>query len=357
MPKFSILFLTTGLNTPSTRFRVLQHISLYRKKGVFCKVVHGFPDRFYGFTGIKVIDLLILPIMYIIKFFLRVIAIILFAGRYDVVYIQRELLPGLTPLLEKLVFIFNKNIVFDFDDAIFLRYKQDTNPIGKVISLSRLTIAGNEYLADFAKKFSKNILVCQTVINTKKFIPLNLSRPAKPLTLGWIGSASNLRYLLLLTNVLGTITLKYYPHIRLLIVSDQKPNFPLPIKTIYIKWNKNTEVEDLNKMDIGLMPLLDTPWEKGKCGFKIIQYMACGIPVVASAVGANIQVLQDGKQGFLVNTDNEWIEKLSVLIEDHKLRKRMGQEARKRAVESFSLDDCNRKILGAIKETFAKSGL
>jgi glycosyltransferase involved in cell wall biosynthesis len=319
-------------------------------------VIHGFPDRFYGLTGIKIIDLLILPVMYIIKFFLRIIAIIIFAGRYNIIYIERELLPGVTPLLERIVFIFNKNIVFDFDDAIFLRYKQDNNPIGKIISLAKLTITGNEYLADFAKKFSKSVVVCPTVIDTEKFIPSGSQRPASPLTLGWIGSASNLRYLLLLKDALGTIASKY-PHVRLLIICELSPDFTLPISTTYMKWRKDREAEDLNKIDIGLMPLLDTPWERGKCGLKIIEYMASGLPVVASNVGANPQILQDKKQGFLVNTTQQWIEKLSLLIEDYELRKKMGQEARKRAEEIFSLEHWNQKILDVLEKTFIKSGL
>lgn len=154
-------------------------------------------------------------------------------------------------------------------------------------------------------------------------------------TIGWTGTHSTLKYLALILSPIQELEKIY--HFDFVVIADKKPDFQL--KSLrFIKWNKQTEIEDLLRINIGLMPLSDDPWTNGKCGFKALQFMALGIPALASPVGVNYEIIDDGENGFLCRSENEWLEKLKLLLKNRELRYLMGQKGRKRVEENFSVD-------------------
>jgi glycosyltransferase involved in cell wall biosynthesis len=166
-------------------------------------------------------------------------------------------------------------------------------------------------------------------------------------TLGWLGSSSTIRYLELIRGALESLS-GMFPGIRLKIVSDSFLSFNnIPVENKM--WNSEDEISDLHSFDVGLMPLTDDVWTRGKCGFKLLQYMAAGIPVVCSPVGMNRDIVQDGVQGYWAETQDEWIEKLSLLIRDPLLRKKMADEGRKQVDANYSLSANSVKLMDMIE--------
>jgi glycosyltransferase involved in cell wall biosynthesis len=298
----SILFLTSGKNVPSSRFRVEQYLPRLRDEGVKADLAPCVPEKYAhpALTPAKVLSR---------------IRSILKAPRYDAVYLERELIVHLTPGLEEMLFSLNRKIIFDFDDAIFLRYEnRETNPISTVCSLAKLVIAGNDYLADFANRSADRVVTIPTAIDTDRFRPLKKNRE----TLLWMGTSSNLPGL-------NEIPLTGR---ELRVICNEKPDFPCT----YVPWNEEVET-DLH--GIGLMPLPDTEWSRGKCGYKLLQYMSCALPTIASPVGVNPEIV--GESGLLAGTPDEWNEAIEKLA-DPKLRKSLGTAGRTRAEEHYSVN-------------------
>jgi glycosyltransferase involved in cell wall biosynthesis len=210
-----------------------------------------------------------------------------------------------------------------------------------------LVIAGNDYLKEKAMKYNERITVVPTPIDTGRYSKKLYGKKAR-VTLGWIGSHGTLFYLEKMKPVLDSLG-KRFDHIELKIVCDHFfdcSNLPV-IKKL---WNYDEEIADLKSFDIGLMPLTDDPWSRGKCGFKLLQYLAVGVPVVCSPVGVNKQIVKDGKNGYLAKTESDWMEKLSLLIgSDEGLREDMGMNGRKVVDTEYSLEVNSPKLLEALK--------
>jgi len=260
----------------------------------------------------------------------------------DVLWLHCELFPYLPGVLERFARFPGKPIVFDFDDAIFHSY--DAHPrvyirrlLGRklytTISGSRLILAGNSYLADYSREKCRRVEVVPTVVDTDQYKPGPSSHPRSEAAIGWIGTPSTWKdYMIPILPLLGRVASDTGARIVAVGASDRDQSdvevFP---------WTEETEVSRIQAMDIGVMPLTDTPWARGKCGYKLIQYMACGLPVVASPVGANIEIVDQGVNGFLVETHDEWYSALETLIEDPELRLRMGQMGREKVERDYSL--------------------
>jgi len=271
------------------------------------------------------------------------------APRYDFIFIHRECAPLGPPVFEWLLAkVLRKKIIYDFDDAIWLPNTSDENKIasalkwhGKVSDICRWSYrvsCGNAYLADYARQFNSNVVVNPTTIDT-----LYLHNPAlytprqasQPVVIGWTGTHSTLKYLQPLLPVLQRLEKKYADRIRFLVIANKAPDFALHQLT-FVPWKKETEIGDLLQMDIGIMPLVDDIWAKGKCGFKALQYMALGLPAVVSPVGINTDIVDD-TVGFVADSETEWELALTRLIEDQALRRRLGEGARARVVERYSV--------------------
>jgi len=218
---------------------------------------------------------------------------------YDIIWQSRLLLPHHSYFENK----FNKPVVFDYDDAIWLN--EGEKQVVKKMESAALLFAGNEFLAEFGARYNKNTRVIPSCIDTGKLFPLK--KEAGQFTIGWIGTKSNFQYLEIIKP--GVLRfLSENPEARLLIVSSQRPpQFNFDDKRVIFKpWAAETENEIINDFSVGLMPLADTEWTRGKCGYKMLQYMACGIPAIVSPVGVNGQILKAGDVGFAAGKEEDW---------------------------------------------------
>jgi glycosyltransferase involved in cell wall biosynthesis len=332
------------------RFRIAQFIPYLRSVGVdvtlrslfdaeFFRLVYK-PGRYLrktiGFAGLS----------------LRHLGSLRDVGRFDAVLLYRELFPIGPAIVERLLGMRRRPpVVFDFDDAIFLPSVSDANQViralkspAKVETIVRHSghvIAGNEYLAAYARRFSHAVTVIPTCVDTQKFVPSpdawsnnGAGRSREPVV-GWIGSPTTAPYVRGLTNVLRRVRAARSFVLR---VSGAGAAFEVPgVETEQPPWSLAGEVGLFNTCDVGVYPLADDEWSKGKCGFKAIEFMACGVPVVASAVGVNRDIIRDGVNGFLASTDDEWVEKLQRLLADADLRRRFGEAGRLTIEQRYSL--------------------
>lgn len=285
------------------------------------------------------------------------------AIKAEYILIHRELLPVGPPILEWIICrLFRKKIIYDFDDAIWLTDNLNENWLikkfrwrSKVSSICRWSYkvsAGNEYLADYARKFNSNVVVNPTTIDTVKYhTPVlyqgtshllvqaqidgvhNLSTDST--IIGWTGSHSTLKYLEALEPVLKKLEDQHHG-IAFLVIADKPPQLHLK-KMVFRKWSKETEISDLMLADIGIMPLSDDAWSKGKCGFKVLQYMALEIPCLASPVGVNTTIIQHGVNGFLCNSEDDWLTYFNQLIMNTAIRRKIGENGRTTVEDQYSV--------------------
>ena len=260
------------------------------------------------------------------------------AADFPVCWIQKKLLSlGKVRALAR-----RHKLVFDFDDAIWTSEKGDRSlftrlrtkaRLASVLERSAVVLAGNDYLADYARRYNPNVIVIPTVVDTALY-PARDHAEARVLTVGWVGHSVNFKYLAALGDALRRIAA--VRPLRLLVVADQDFHAE-GIAVENRRWSEEAEVGHILEMDIGLMPLADDDWTRGKCGFKAIQYMAAGIPPVASRVGMNAQLIAHGVDGFLVSSQQEWFDALTLLCGDAGLRHRIGQAARQTVQARYSL--------------------
>jgi len=295
-------------------------------------------------------------VLYTAKAFLRRFFCLFTLFEYDLIFIHREATPVGPPWFEWVAaVVFKKQIVYDFDDAIWLPNSSSENAkfvgglknhgkVGKICSWSKTVVVGNQFLANYASQFCLDVRVIPTTIDTKNLHNSNLlkanSNNTQLQTIGWTGTHSTIKQLLPLFPLLEKIN-KTHPF-RFLIIADIPPE-NMSVFMEFRKWNKDSEILDLIEFDLGIMPLFDTEWEYGKCGFKALQYMALEIPAIVSAVGVNIEIVQDGVQGFVVDPmpikdETAWTNAIITLLEDDKLRTEMGKKGRSRIEEAYSLN-------------------
>ena len=254
--------------------------------------------------------------------------------RDDVVFFQRPMVEFPTAVFERIA-ARGRRSVFDFDDAIFLDFG-GRRKLAAIVGIADQVIAGNRYLAEVAGAPQKTTVI-PTVVDTDRFrlVPTR-DRRGGDVVIGWTGLAGNYPQLLTARDAIARTLQR--TGARLLLISNAPPPRELTsLRMEYRPWRQETEVEDLAEIDVGLMPLPDTPFTRGKCAYKLIQYMALGRPGVASPVGANREVVTDGVDGFLPATPAAWEETLVALIADPDLRRRVGLAARARVEEAYSL--------------------
>ena len=266
-----LLFLTSGRDVPSSRFRVRQFLPLLKGHATAheapCRPAKNLTHFDFRFGGRPFGALLFLA-----KLFSRLTSIAR-APFHDLVYLERELLVSCTPRLERMAMALGPKSVFDFDDAIHLRHPE---AIATICRRASRVIAGNETLAAWARQHTDRVSVVPTAVDTDRWTPG--TRDGK--TVVWTGSAENLP-------ALAAIRDRIQPPLR--VVCDRKPAFPCE----FVPWSPEREVEALRTASVGVMPLTDDAWSRGKCGFKLLQYMACGLPCVASPVGVNPEIVGD----------------------------------------------------------------
>jgi glycosyltransferase involved in cell wall biosynthesis len=274
--------------------------------------------------------------------------------QFQVIFIFREAFIFGGAYFEKLIIKKNPNVIFDFDDAIWINNISEKNKKLKwlkkpektmqIFTMSKIIIAGNNYLADYARRYNNNVLVIPTTIDTTYHKPFLLNKNKDIVVIGWTGSSTTLCYFEQLLPVLNKIMMLYKEKVKFKIIVDKEIYYP-SICTTTTKWSIQNEIEELAQIDIGIMPLPNNEWAKGKCGFKCLQYMSLEIPAVVSPVGVNTEIVQDGYNGFLASSDNDWIEKLSLLIESTDLRTKIGKNGRKTVEDKYSINANKEKYL------------
>jgi glycosyltransferase involved in cell wall biosynthesis len=277
----------------------------------------------------------------------RRLALLALRRRFDLFLVYREALPIGPPFVE-LALARTRALVFDFDDAIYLPNWSAANHLVRALKCPEKTfailrastgvVAGNRYLAERARSYNDAVTVIPTCVDTTKFVP----RPGRPRdghdaspTVGWIGSHTTAKYLHSVGPVLETLAARR--RFRLHVVGTPERLAVRGVDARYSAWRLEREIDDFADCDVGIYPLWDDEWTRGKCGFKAIQFMACGVPVVAAAVGVNREIIEDGVNGFLAATPEEWVEKLQWLLADAALREKLGQAGRRTVEERYSL--------------------
>ncbi len=270
-------------------------------------------------------------------------------NRFDYVFIHREAMPVGPPVIEYLLAnALSKKIIYDFDDAIWIRnYSEANKGIARFSKFHRKVHAickyswkisvGNSFLADYARQYNNRVGIIPTTIDTEyHHNRLKEHREKEKLTIGWTGSHSTLIHLKEIEQLLTSLQAK--TDFELHVICNADPDFK-SVKYRYIPWKMETEIEDLLQFDIGIMPLRNTDWEKGKCGFKALQYMALGVPVVATAVGTNKQIIHHNKSGILIDPERpeDWITELEKLLNDVSMRKSFGLYGRAIVEDQFSV--------------------
>ncbi len=327
-----ILFLTSGADVPSTRFRVLQFVPMLRAAGHRCTVAHSIPDKYgsFRFLGWRLSQRLKRATRY--WHLLRA----QFA-RYDVVWIEREIFNDASSDFEER---FRKSAplcVLDVDDGVFLKFPDKFH---RICCLSGLVFAGNRYLEEYIQPHNANILVVPTCVDAEAYRPRPATERNERPVVGWIGTTGNLQYLAVAAAALSRLATKVDFQLRL-IAPDNGPISDLPLDGVdvrYIRWDPRTEIDEIRQFDVGIMPLrMDQEWDKYKCGLKLLQYMAVGLPAVASPVGVNGEIVSHGKDGYHATDADQWFAALLPLLEDAALRRQIGAAARLRAERDYSV--------------------
>jgi glycosyltransferase involved in cell wall biosynthesis len=267
-------------------------------------------------------------------------------NRYDIIFIFREAMMTGSVFFEKKFAGSNAKIIFDFDDSIWLQnvsaankklaFLKNAEKTPDIIKVADLIFAGNQYLADYAVQFNKQIAIIPTTIDTDVYVPQKKQANEKTVCIGWSGSFSTIQHFSLAIPALQKIKKKYGDKVCFKIIGDGS-YYCQELQTAGVPWKAATEIEDLSDIHIGIMPLPDDEWAKGKCGLKGLQYMALGIPTLMSPVGVNTEIIQNGINGFLPDTEDEWVDTLSELIEQRDRRISIGNAGRKTVVDKYSV--------------------
>lgn len=265
-------------------------------------------------------------------------------GSYDYVHVIREAIPIGPPISEWFAAkVLGKKIIYEFDDAVWMKAATVNNTAprnkGKAASIckwSHKVVGGNDFLVDYGKTHNENTQYIPTTIDlVNHHNKQKQHSDTSPVTIGWTGTFSNLPFLDEVVPALRKINER--KAIRFLVICNQAPS-QKDAFIDFVEWRAASEIEDLMQIDIGLMPLSGNEWNKGKCGFKILQYLALGIPAVASPVGVNATIIEEGVNGFLCNTEDQWLNSLEKLIDSADLRNEMGQAGREKVRASFSVE-------------------
>lgn len=334
-----VYFAKTSEIGPSSRYRIYQYVSYLRSGGVDIEVRPLFGAVYFWLLTwrVKWWQALGKAIYVVVRFTKRAIDLATI-GQADLVVIEGQLYPYLSSVVERWLARRYK-FVLEFDDAIYLTRRHERK-IPVLLQLSSGAFVGNHTLAHYARAFAPRVTVIPTVLDTERFTPLtrdvsSLKGSATDATvIVWIGLAYNFRYLKRLVPVLRILQLER--NVRFRVISSRPPTLP-EVVVEFRPWSFENEVADLQSSHIGVMPLPNTEWARGKCGLKLLQYMAVGIPAVVSPVGVNRDIVSHGVNGFLAETEFEWVGFLSQLCHDADLRTRMGKAARRTVEERYSL--------------------
>lgn len=343
MIKVAILCPYPTGKAPSQRFRFEQYLGFLQSHDIHVKV---FP--FLTIKGWEVYyqtNHTFYKIIHILYGLFKRWLLLFRVPSFDYIFIHREAAPFGPPVFEWIIAkILRKKIIYDLDDAIWLpNYsKQHQNihrikaywKVNFILRWSEAISAGNQYIANYAKQFNDKVIVVPTTIDLMYHHGILKKAVTAPFVIGWTGTHTTVCYLKPLIPILEQLSniMPFEFH----VISNEVPDFTLP-NLVFIPWNKESEIRDILNFDLGLMPLTDDEWSKGKCGFKALQYMSLKIPTIASNVGTNAEIIEHARNGFLVDDIEDWIQWLQLLMEDVNLRKDIGEQGKLTVQERYSI--------------------
>ncbi|MBN2668095.1 MAG: glycosyltransferase family 4 protein [Bacteroidales bacterium] len=341
---------------PSQRLKYEQYFSVFEKAGYEVHSNSFFSEKLWSIlydNGHFFAKFILTAIAYLKRF-----GTLFLLRKYDLVYIHLWVTPIGMPIFEWLVSKISKQLVYDIDDMVFLGHASKANAYIKslkgrrkmiyLMKVSKHVITCTPKLDEFVRQYNQNTTDISSTVDTEnRYHSKENYHKHTPIVIGWSGSHSTSKYLYLLKNVFVKLAKKY--SIQLMVMGDA--DFYIDgVDVTAVEWKEAIEIATLEKFDIGVYPLPDEPWVYGKSGLKAIQYMALGIPTIASAIGTNFRIIEDGLNGFLATNEDEWFEKLSLLIENAELRKKLGQAGRNTVVEKYSVEANKGKYLSVFNE-------
>jgi glycosyltransferase involved in cell wall biosynthesis len=338
-----VLFLVQYPETaPSPRYRVYQMIPWLEANGVNCHVVPMIGTQ--DFVRSRATGDLFWKSKLMWRAFRNRMRIASRASEYDLVYVLKGAFLYGPPIIERKIRRQQVPMIFDFDDAIHIHKKSTFNPlldmfrsterVPETIRMVDQIVVPNSYLADYSRQFTDKVTVVAEAEDTDKFTMRQKHQNSDRIVIGWVGSPSTAKYLKLITPALQRVC-QLYPHAVVRVVGGTYE--AEGVRTETIPWSLENEVSLFQALDIGIMPLPLEEWSKGKSGCKLRQYMASGVPGVATSIGYNCELVENGKTGFLVTEQEEWVEALSKLIQSAVMRQSIADAARQSVVERFSI--------------------
>ncbi|MEN9572122.1 MAG: hypothetical protein RL172_3353 [Bacteroidota bacterium] len=329
--------------SPGQRFRFELYKPLLESNG-FSITTHSFLQQ-RGYHIIHKQGFFLSKVWEVLKGYSRRILLLFTIHRYDFIFLQREAAPLGPPIFEWLYSrVFKKKLIYDFDDAIWMEHISEhnsmargfknVNKVKKICSWAYRVSCGNQYLCNYARKYATQVQYNPTCVDTDNRHNILANHDVDKVTIGWTGSFSTLKYFEQILPVLRRLQQQYDFNVK--IICNQRPDFELS-NLQYVEWTEQNEVAELATCNIGLMPLTKDEWSEGKCGFKLIQYLALEIPAVSTPVGVNALIVEDGVNGFLCNDDNEWYNAIEKLMQDAALRKSFGKAGRQKIIQQYSL--------------------
>jgi glycosyltransferase involved in cell wall biosynthesis len=340
-----ILFLTPYPfgTAASQRFRFEQYFEALNENGIEYTIepfweVNAWEVLYERGAGLT-------KLWFLLKGIIRRWLVLFTCFKYDYIFIHREIYPaGIKLLIFVLTKILRRKIIYDFDDAIWLPNFADNNKkyafiksYGQVSFLCKNAYkisVGNDYLKEYAQQYNNNVVVNPTTVDTDKLHNRVIDYDFSDFVIGWTGTHSTLKYVKDLLPILDVLVKQY--QFTLMIISDLPPEFDRPYLK-FIKWNKSSEIDDLLKFNLGIMPLRDDKWAKGKCGFKALQYMSLGIPAMVSDVGVNSVIVSHQNNGWVCNDMESWEHSLEAVLQDPNISRTLGEKAREAIVQSYSV--------------------
>jgi glycosyltransferase involved in cell wall biosynthesis len=312
---------------PSSRYRVYQYLNAYEKAGI--EVVVSPLFGFHFFSNNKTTK-----ICFTLYYYLRRVFKLLEVYKYDLIYIEYELFPYFPSIFEKLFRVLKIKYIVDYDDAIFHNYNKSSifliklflsNKIESVIKNATFVISGSPYLTNYISRFNTNCIEIPTSVSKEKYVPKAKNINNSVFTIGWIGSSTTSVNLIKLVPAFEALRKKMNFQLNLIGFDKNLSSKLANLNVNFINWDAETEIEEINKFDVGIMPLENTPFNQGKCGFKLVQYMACSLPTISSPLEANIKINRNKKNLHAVSTE-DWISAFEKVHDNRAYFIKVGQE-------------------------------
>jgi len=312
---------------PSSRYRIYQYLDSFKNAGIDIKEAPLFGSHFFVDSKIKKIG-------YTFYYFLRRFVCLFQVRKYDIIYIEYELFPYFPSIFEKFLNFLNIKYIVDYDDAIFHNYNQSknrlirlllSNKIDSVIKNASYVITGSPYLTEYVSKLNANCIEIPTSVSRNKYTSISDSEKNAIFTIGWIGSRTTSINLLKLIPVFETLKEKIDYQLNLIGFDKNESSKLAHLNTHLITWDSKSEIEEIKKFDLGIMPLDNTPFNQGKCGFKLIQYMGCSLPTLSTPLDANKKINRNGKNLYAITTE-DWVKAIGKVHENQDYYKEVGIE-------------------------------